>query len=118
MWSFVGATATARWLWHAIDHRTGRVLAYALLWFWRRKLLSQISLSWNPSSLTGFPLTSRRNTIGNSVAVHDRGLKRNEAICVSGHSRDATAIHGRRTKVSRALYALETNLCLQIDVTQ
>jgi insertion element IS1 protein InsB len=30
MWSFVGARATARWLWHAIDHRTGRVLAYVL----------------------------------------------------------------------------------------
>src|SRR4030095_5811848 len=28
--SFGGARATARWLWHAIDHRTGRVLAYVL----------------------------------------------------------------------------------------
>ena len=27
MWSFVGAKARARWLWHAIDHHTGRVLA-------------------------------------------------------------------------------------------
>jgi insertion element IS1 protein InsB len=30
MWSFVGAKATARWLWHALDHRTGRVLAYVV----------------------------------------------------------------------------------------
>ena len=30
MWSFVGAKATARWLWHAIDHHTGRVLAYVV----------------------------------------------------------------------------------------
>jgi insertion element IS1 protein InsB len=30
MWSFVGAKATARWLWHAIEHHTGRVLAYVL----------------------------------------------------------------------------------------
>jgi insertion element IS1 protein InsB len=30
MWSFVGAKATERWLWHAIDHRTGRVLAYVV----------------------------------------------------------------------------------------
>ncbi len=30
MWSFVGAKATERWLWHAIDHHTGRVLAYVL----------------------------------------------------------------------------------------
>jgi insertion element IS1 protein InsB len=27
MWSFVGAKETARWLWHALDHHTGRVLA-------------------------------------------------------------------------------------------
>jgi len=30
MWSFVGAKATARWLWHAIDHHTGKVLAYVV----------------------------------------------------------------------------------------
>ncbi len=30
MWSFVGAKATKRWLWHALDHRTGRVLAYVV----------------------------------------------------------------------------------------
>src|SRR5262249_61163277 len=30
MWSFVGAKETERWLWHALDHRTGRVLAYVV----------------------------------------------------------------------------------------
>jgi insertion element IS1 protein InsB len=30
MWSFVGAKESARWLWHAIDHHTGRVLAYVV----------------------------------------------------------------------------------------
>jgi insertion element IS1 protein InsB len=30
MWSFVGAKARARWLWHALDHHTGRVLAYVM----------------------------------------------------------------------------------------
>ena len=30
MWSFVGAKTTERRLWHAIDHHTGRVLAYVL----------------------------------------------------------------------------------------
>jgi insertion element IS1 protein InsB len=29
MWSFVGAKK-ARWLWHAIDHHSGRVLAYVV----------------------------------------------------------------------------------------
>ncbi len=34
MWSYVGSKAEPRWLWHAIDHRTGGVLAYV---FGRRK---------------------------------------------------------------------------------
>jgi insertion element IS1 protein InsB len=34
MWSYVGKKANARWLWHAIDHHTGKVLAYV---FGRRK---------------------------------------------------------------------------------
>lgn len=28
MWSFVGKKREPRWLWHAIDHRSGKVLAY------------------------------------------------------------------------------------------
>jgi insertion element IS1 protein InsB len=28
MWSFVGSKGQPRWLWHAIDHQTGQVLAY------------------------------------------------------------------------------------------
>ena len=28
MWSYVHSKANPRWLWHAIDHHTGRVLAY------------------------------------------------------------------------------------------
>ena len=34
MWSFVGNKSNPRWLWHAIDHYTGKVLAYV---FGRRK---------------------------------------------------------------------------------
>ena len=34
MWSYVGKKAQQRWLWHAIDHHTGKVLAYV---FGRRK---------------------------------------------------------------------------------
>ena len=33
-WSFVGNKSNPRWLWHAIDHHTGKVLAYV---FGRRK---------------------------------------------------------------------------------
>jgi insertion element IS1 protein InsB len=28
MWSFVGKKKEPRWLWHALDHRSGNVLAY------------------------------------------------------------------------------------------
>ena len=34
MWAYVGKKQEQRWLWHAIDHRTGKVLAYV---FGRRK---------------------------------------------------------------------------------
>ncbi len=34
MWSYVCKKANPRWLWHAIDHHTGKVLAYV---FGRRK---------------------------------------------------------------------------------
>ena len=34
MWSYVGKKHEQRWLWHAIDHQTGKVLAYV---FGRRK---------------------------------------------------------------------------------
>jgi insertion element IS1 protein InsB len=34
MWSYVGKKREPRWLWHAIDHRSGQVLAYVLV---RRK---------------------------------------------------------------------------------
>jgi insertion element IS1 protein InsB len=30
MWSFVGSKPQQRWLWHAVDHQTGAVLAYVL----------------------------------------------------------------------------------------
>jgi insertion element IS1 protein InsB len=30
MWSFVASKAQQRWLWHAIDHHTGEILAYVL----------------------------------------------------------------------------------------
>jgi insertion element IS1 protein InsB len=30
MWSFVSSKRNPRWLWHAIDRRSGQVLAYAL----------------------------------------------------------------------------------------
>ena len=53
MWSFVGKKKTQRWLWHAIDHSTGLVLAYV---FGRRKdeVFLQLKGLLEPLKITRF----------------------------------------------------------------
>ena len=53
MWSFVGNKSNPRWLWHAIDHHTGAVLAYV---FGRRKdeVFLQLKTLLDPFGLTRF----------------------------------------------------------------
>ena len=53
MWSFVGKKGNQRWLWHAIDHHTGKVLAYV---FGRRKdeVFLQLKALLEPFGLTRF----------------------------------------------------------------
>jgi insertion element IS1 protein InsB len=53
MWSFVGKKKEPRWLWHAIDHGTGKVLAYV---FGRRKdeVFLQLKALLTPFGLTRY----------------------------------------------------------------
>src|SRR5215831_15141677 len=53
MWSFVQAKAHPRWLWHAIDHHTGNVLAYV---FGRRKdtVFLQLKALLEPFGITQY----------------------------------------------------------------
>jgi insertion element IS1 protein InsB len=53
MWSFVGRKKDQRWLWHAIDHATGAVLAYV---FGRRKdeVFLQLKALLEPFGLSRF----------------------------------------------------------------
>jgi insertion element IS1 protein InsB len=53
MWSFVGKKGNPGWLWHAIDHHTGAVLAYV---FGRRKdeVFLQLKALLKPFGLTRF----------------------------------------------------------------
>src|SRR6266571_38359 len=53
MWSFVGNKGNPRWLWHAIDHHTGKVLADV---FGRRKdeVFLQLKALLEPFGLTRF----------------------------------------------------------------
>ena len=53
MWSFVGNKGNPRWLWHAIDHHTGKVLAYV---FGRRqdKVFLQLKALLAPFGITQY----------------------------------------------------------------
>jgi insertion element IS1 protein InsB len=53
MWAFVGRKKDQRWLWHAIDHRTGKVLAYV---FGRRQdeVFLQLKALLEPFGITHF----------------------------------------------------------------
>ncbi len=53
MWSFVGNKGNPRWLWHAIDHHTGKVLAYV---FGRRtdEVFLQLKALLEPFGLTRY----------------------------------------------------------------
>ena len=53
MWSFVRSKASPRWLWHAIDHHTGQVLAYV---FGRRQddVFLQLQQLLAPFGITRF----------------------------------------------------------------
>jgi insertion element IS1 protein InsB len=53
MWSYVGKKAEPRWLWHAIDHHSGTVLAYV---FGRRQdvVFLQLQALLQPFGITRF----------------------------------------------------------------
>jgi insertion element IS1 protein InsB len=53
MWSFVGKKKEPRWLWHALDHRTGKVLAYV---FGRRsdEVFVNLKALPEPFGITGY----------------------------------------------------------------
>lgn len=53
MWSYVGKKSNPRWLWHAIDHSSGKVLAYV---FGRRKdsVFLELKALLEPFGITHF----------------------------------------------------------------
>ena len=53
MWNFVGKKQEPRWLWHALDHQTGKVLAYV---FGRRKdeVFLQLKALLEPFGITRY----------------------------------------------------------------
>ena len=57
MWSFVGRKKHPRWLWGALDHQTGRILAYV---FGRREDRALLKLKALARALRDSPLLHRR----------------------------------------------------------
>ena len=53
MWSFVKKKANQRWLWHAINHTTGKVLAYVFR-SRKDKIFSQLKALLMPFSIQHF----------------------------------------------------------------
>jgi insertion element IS1 protein InsB len=64
MWSYVGKKAEPRWLWHAIDHQSGQVLAYV---FGRRQdeVFLRLKALLEPFGITGG--VSNVDTDGNNA---------------------------------------------------
>ena len=53
MWSYVGNKTQQRWLWHALDHRTGVILAYVLA-PWQDEVFTQLKALLAPQDIHHF----------------------------------------------------------------
>jgi insertion element IS1 protein InsB len=53
MWNYVCKKANPRWLWHAIDHHTGKVLAYGFGWH-KDNLFLRLQQLLEPFGITKF----------------------------------------------------------------
>ena len=80
MWSFVGKKKEPRWLWHAIDHRTGKVLAYV---FGRRadEVFVKLKTLLEPFGITRY-YTDSWGAYGRHLApeVHSPGKRNTQQI--------------------------------------
>jgi insertion element IS1 protein InsB len=80
MWSFVGKKTEPRWLWHAIDHRTGQVLAYV---FGRRtdEVFVKLKTLLEPFGITRY-YTDYWGAYGRNLApeVHSPGKRNTQQI--------------------------------------
>ena len=80
MWSFVGKKTEPRWLWHAIDHRTGKVLAYV---FGRRadEVFVKLKRLLEPFGITRYD-TDSWGAYGRHLApeVHSPGKRNTQQI--------------------------------------
>ncbi len=89
MWSYVTRKSNPRWLWHAIDHHTGKVLAYV---FGRRKdrVFLRLQQLLEPFGITKFYTDGGEPTSGISTPRSITWARR-----IHRKSRASTSICGR-----------------------
>ena len=93
MWSYVRSKANPRWLWHAIDHHTGKVLAYV---FGRRQDTVFLELQ---SLLAPFGIT-RFYTDG--WGTYERHLTPEQHVVGKQHTQKIESKHiNLRTRIKR-----------------
>lgn len=93
MWSYVGKKAEPRWLWHAIDHYSGTVLAYV---FGRRKdnVFLQLQALLEPFGITRF--------YTDGCAAYERHLDAEQHTVGKAHTQKIESKHiNLRTRIKR-----------------
>jgi IS1 family transposase/transposase-like protein len=93
MWSFVGKKSNQRWLWHAIDHKTGQILAYV---FGRRKdeVFAKLNALLAPFGIKKY--------YTDDWGAYDRGLSSNEHIVGKRNTQKIERKHlTLRTRIKR-----------------
>lgn len=93
MWSYVGKKAEPRWLWHAIDHQSGTVLAYV---FGRRKdtVFLQLKALLEPFGITRF--------YTDGWGAYERHIRPEQHIIGKQHTQKIESKHiNLRTRIKR-----------------
>jgi insertion element IS1 protein InsB len=84
MWSFVGKKREPRWLWHAIDHHSGKVLAYV---FGRRQ--DEVFLKLK-ALLEPFGITRYYTDYWGAYTRHLEPMRTNRASAIRSKSSGST----------------------------
>jgi IS1 family transposase/transposase-like protein len=93
MWSFVGKKSNQRWLWHAIDHQTGKILAYV---FGRRKdeVFAKLNTLLKPFGIKKF--------YTDDWGAYERGIPGNEHVVGKRNTQKIERKHlTLRTRIKR-----------------
>ena len=93
MWSYVRSKANPRWLWHAIDHHTGKVLAYV---FGRRQddVFLKLQQLLDPFGLTRY--------FTDGWGAYERHLEAEQHTIGKAHTQKIESKHiNLRTRIKR-----------------